>query len=157
VISRRTLRNRYHYSNLVTPRVVSQFKATNGYFCVALWHDGKKKTVGVHRVVLETFVGECPEGHEAAHLNGNKQDNRLENLVWVTKKENHSHKKLHGTWQGGENNPNASLTDANAAEIIALIRSGMKQRDIAKHYDVSESVISSIKRGRSYGHVLAML
>ena len=35
----------------------------------------------VHRLVIEAFIGPCPDDHEAAHLNGNPSDNRLANLV----------------------------------------------------------------------------
>ena len=37
----------------------------------------------IHRLVLETFVGACPEGMEAQHWNDNRGDNRLENLRWA--------------------------------------------------------------------------
>lgn len=52
---------------------------------------------GIHVMVLETFVGSRPEDCEAAHLNGNPGDDRLENLKWATRKENARHKKAHGT------------------------------------------------------------
>lgn len=52
----------------------------------------------VHRVILRTFVGPCPEGMEAGHLDGDARNNRLENLAWVTPKENEDHKWGHGTY-----------------------------------------------------------
>ena len=42
----------------------------------------------VHRMVLEAFVGPCPEGMQCRHLNDVKNDNRLNNLAWGTRKEN---------------------------------------------------------------------
>lgn len=51
----------------------------------------------VHRLVLVAFRGPCPEGLECAHLDGNRFNNALANLVWVTKTENEAHKRLHGT------------------------------------------------------------
>lgn len=42
----------------------------------------------VHRLVLETFVGPCPEGHDADHINGDREDNRLANLRWLDAVEN---------------------------------------------------------------------
>jgi general stress protein YciG len=49
----------------------------------------------VSRLVLTAFVGPCPEGMEAAHLNGVRDDNRLANLQWVTHAENMRHVKVH--------------------------------------------------------------
>lgn len=41
----------------------------------------------VHRLVLETFVGPCPEGKTCDHINRVRDDNRLENLRWATASE----------------------------------------------------------------------
>ena len=43
-----------------------------------------KQTVYVHRLVLEAFVGPCPDGMECCHYNDIPDDNRLENLRWDT-------------------------------------------------------------------------
>lgn len=47
-------------------------------------------TVKVHRLVLQTFIGPS-EGREVNHINGVKDDNRLENLQWVTHRDNIKH------------------------------------------------------------------
>lgn len=49
---------------------------------------GKKHVRFVHRLVLEAFVGPCPEGMECCHDNDVPGDNRLENLSWGTKSKN---------------------------------------------------------------------
>lgn len=59
-----------------------------GYWHVALCADGVVKRVRIHKLVLEAFVGPCPEGQEARHLDDNRDDNRLANLVWGTRREN---------------------------------------------------------------------
>lgn len=60
----------------------------DGYMVVMLSREGKRRTVKVHRLVLEAFVGPCPEGHEACHYNDDPADNRLQNLRWDTRSEN---------------------------------------------------------------------
>lgn len=62
---KRTAGRRYLYVNLATGQ-------------------RKYKTFRIHRLVLQAFVGPCPEGMEARHLNGDPSDNRLENLCWGT-------------------------------------------------------------------------
>lgn len=51
----------------------------------------------VHRLVLEAFVGPCPPGMETCHGNGNRLDNRLNNLRWDTSSNNERDKLQHGT------------------------------------------------------------
>jgi hypothetical protein len=51
----------------------------------------------VHLLVLETFVGPCPDGLEARHRSGDATDNRLANLVWGTHSENQLDQVRHGT------------------------------------------------------------
>ena len=51
----------------------------------------------VHRLVLEAFVGPCPEGYETRHRNGDKTDNRLLNLMWGTRSDNRLDNVEHGT------------------------------------------------------------
>src|SRR6266545_5415488 len=51
----------------------------------------------VHRLVLEAFVGPCPDGMEASHENGICRDNRLSNLMWRTHGANNDLRRSHGT------------------------------------------------------------
>lgn len=57
----------------------------SGHVSVAL---GKYNSQSVHRLVLTTFIGPCPEGCEALHLNHKPADNRLTNLIWGPRSEN---------------------------------------------------------------------
>ena len=68
--------------------------------------NGQHKLYWVHRLVLETFVGFAPtKEHQTGHVNGVADDNRLENLRWVTPTENQAHRYLHGTDNAGSRNP----------------------------------------------------
>ena len=137
----------------IKPKEIRQFNDTNGYPMVDLSKNNIKKTQLVHRLVLLTFIGECPNGYEAAHLNGIKADNRVENLIWATRKENLSHRILHGTSPVGSKNPKAKLTEKDVIAIKMQLGTSLKQRDIAKSYGVSEQVISDIKHRRRWCHV----
>lgn len=70
---------------------------SRGYLRVNLTPlDSKRpRTFRVHRLILEAFVGPCPEGMECRHLNGDKADNRLANLSWGTRQENMDDKRKH--------------------------------------------------------------
>ena len=70
----------------------------SGYWVINLRVNGKVRCRCVSELVLTTFVGPRPSPtHDAAHLNGDRNVNRLDNLSWATKKENAAHKRLHGT------------------------------------------------------------
>jgi len=49
---------------------------------------GKQKNHYVHRLVMETFIGECPDGCEVNHIDENKANNNISNLEYVTHKTN---------------------------------------------------------------------
>lgn len=58
-----------------------------------------KKTYRVHRLVLETFVGDCPEGMDARHLVNDKLNNSIDNLKWGTRQEQIADMKAAGTFK----------------------------------------------------------
>ncbi len=61
---------------------------SKGYLRIMLHKNGTHKRFPIHLFVLKTFIGPCPKGKEASHLNDIKTDNRLENLQWMTHSEN---------------------------------------------------------------------
>lgn len=65
------------------------FKKQNGYTAIAFHHKRKTKQELLHRVVAAAFLGGYHEGLEIDHINTIRTDNRLINLRWVTRKENH--------------------------------------------------------------------
>lgn len=70
---------------------------TNGYLKVRLGGDNWRL---VHRLVLEAFVGPCPDGMECLHGNDVRNDARLMNLRWGTHKENQRQAVAHGrNWE----------------------------------------------------------
>ncbi len=79
-----------------TTRVVM---GNGGYNChlLGLSQKGKVEMKLVHRLVLETFVGPCPDKQECCHNNGNSLDNRISNLRWDTRKANVKDACVHGS------------------------------------------------------------
>ncbi len=107
----------------------------------------------VHRLVLETFIGECPDGMECAHNNGIPDDNRPENLRWDTRKGNHSDKNIHGTMARGERNAKSKITDSDVLEMFRMRGCGKKLREISERFGVTQANISLILQRKTWAHV----
>lgn len=69
-------------------KIIVPYAQSSGHLNVHLWKYGKRSSHRVHRLVLQAFVGPCPDNMECRHLNDIPNDNRLENLVWGTSSEN---------------------------------------------------------------------
>lgn len=78
---------------LKNPIILKPQKRVKGYVFVALCKEkSRAKFIDIHRLVLMAFVGMPPDGKECDHINRIRDDNRLENLRWVTKVENEANK-----------------------------------------------------------------
>lgn len=125
----------------------------NGYHRVKLYGNQGYRKVGVHRLVMLAFVG--PSDLQVNHKNGDKSDNRLENLEYCTSSENQLHAHRTGlNTQIGEKNSRSKLTYKQVVEIKELLKDGnLLHREIGELFGVTRTVISRISRGDAWGHV----
>ena len=115
-------------------RVLKSWVHRSGYILVKLYEgDGNSTTCYVQRVILEAFIGPCPEGMECRHLDGDSKNNTLKNLQWGTPKENGEDKVRHGTttkglcgrhYNQGQISGNAKLSDSDVRKIREFFDSG---------------------------------
>jgi len=124
------------------------------YLQICLCKNNKKHIKQVHRLVLETFVGPCPDGCVCRHLDGDAQNNALENLCWGTCKENEQDKVKHGTRAKGESHGLSKLTDVKI-KIIRYLKdvAHFSLSDIAWQFDVNKTTVSRICRKEAWSHV----
>lgn len=123
-----------------------------GYFFVSLSSNGRKRLPKIHQLVAENFIGK-PEGdYQVNHKSGDKKDNRVENLEYVTPKENtlHSINEL-GHRRDGINHWKHKLTVAQVEEMRKLYKTGdFSQIELAKRYGIHRGQLSKICNYKSW-------
>lgn len=121
----------------------------HGYLGVRLSKNSKAPIKKIHRLVLEAFVGDSG-GLHSRHLDGNRENNNLDNLKWGTRKENEADKVRHGTNNLGERHGNSKLCDLD----VWLIRNiDAKHKLLAEFFGISRANVSVIKAGKTWTHV----
>lgn len=114
------------------------------YDSVQLAHrtPGKRVRKNIHQLLLLSFIGPCPKGQEARHLDGDATNNRLSNLRWGTPQENLQDQIRHGT------NDTPFRTARQVRTVHRLFRRGMSYPELARKYGISEKHIRRLLNGR---------
>jgi hypothetical protein len=110
-------------------KVLSEQTQRNGYRTVVVGRNdrGAPQTRSVHRLVAEAFFGPCPAGLEVCHNNGEKADNRVENLRYDTRSANHVEKYRHGCRSNFSRPDVQSKAKAGFAEAIRRRRESAEE------------------------------
>jgi hypothetical protein len=123
-----------------------------GYMSVILYFNSKNRTEKVHRLMAKAFIPNPENKPQVNHLNGIKNDNRLENFEWVTNSENQLHALRIGLYKNpfGEKNNWAKIKEKDA---IAIINDKRPAKVICKEYNLAVNTIYSIKNGTNWKHL----
>ena len=117
-------------------KLLKQSFTSTGYKKVELYKDGKRKSFKVHRLVAIAFIPNPDNKPEVNHIDGNKINNNIDNLEWVTSSENTIHAYETGL------SPNKKELDE--IRIIELYNKGTSKEEISRMFDVSNVVIARI-------------
>lgn len=143
--------------NIKNKKVLRQNINKQGYLITVISRGRKRKiAIRIHRAVAENFLDLIDGKNIINHIDGNKTNNRVENLEWCTCKENSRHAVDTGLLvnKKGTEVYNSSLSNDDVRKIRILIKNGEKQADIAKKYNVSHDVIYHIAHNHTYKSVL---
>lgn len=155
----------YHISNYGNIKSFNQNKERilkpndngYGYLSVFLCLHNKRHKFYIHRLVAQTFIPNTNNKQEVNHKDGNKQNNRVDNLEWCTSSENHKHAFNLGLQSlYGENHTQSKLTENNVLVIHGLCLSGMKQKEIGIIYNISQSHVYNIVNGKRWNHLIGV-
>lgn len=142
---------------MVRPEVLLALSEnSDGYPQVTLYLNGIGKKLKVHRIVAETFILNPEDKPQINHINGIRNDNRVENLEWCTCKENiiHGIKVLGSKRACGIKQHLAKLTDSLVKEIKIEFSNGLTPYDLAPKYGVNVRTLYRIKNNETWKHVI---
>jgi hypothetical protein len=125
-----------------------------GDISVIIQHHGIRKHISLHRLILETFVGPCPEGMEACHYpDPDHTNNHLSNLRWDTKLENAQDCIRLGRRPRGEQHGRAKLDAEKVLAIRSLADKGATPLELSREYGVSGMQIKRIVSRLQWAHI----
>jgi len=128
-------------------KILAPAKTSDGRLKVVLSKRCITKNFKVHRIIADSFLGICPEGHEVNHKDGNPSNNHVSNLEYVTPQANSLHSCRVLMNHSGENNSKAKLTLLMVREILS---STEKHYVLANKYGVSISTVQDVRAGRTW-------
>lgn len=126
-------------------------KSRSGYIHICLCTGNKKKHHSVHVLVLESFKNPRPDNHVVNHKDGNKENNDISNLEWVTQSANAIHsyyilgksEHCNPPRSYGEDHPMATSKDV-ARSIKESYSKGLSSREVGRQFGVSKTTVLNI-------------
>lgn len=119
---------------------IMQAKSGSVYFTICLWSKGVRKVQTVHRLVAEAFIPNPNNLEQINHIDGNKKNNVVSNLEWVTRSEN----AVHSAYVLGKSPGNWSRKKVRCVETGEVFDS---QILAAKAYHTSQGAVGNSARG----------
>ncbi len=160
LVERAVASRKYHKAGFILRGSVLQ----SGYRQFALFDAcGVKRGVRANRLVCEAFHGKPPSArYHAAHKDGNRLNNKPENLYWATAKQNKRDSINHGTAVFGEKVSNQhGPAKLDAASVLSIRNSYTGKRGdlarLARQYGVGTTCIKNVVNRSTWGHVKSAL
>lgn len=150
------VQHRKFKEKILTQHIVSDLGKYPHYY-LTLRKDRKSYKRLVHRLVLIAFVGDCPEGMQCCHNDGDGLNNKLENLRWDSPSNNQLDRFKHGTGyihvMKGENHPCSKLTEKDIIYIRSITPYRKRAEDMSKKFNISKSTVHQIISRKIWSHV----
>lgn len=139
-------------------RLLNPSPDTKGYLQFAMsLPGGRRVQMKVHRAVALAFLGPRPPEAQINHISGDKRDNRVVNLEYVSARRNVRHAWEKGLRRAeqvqGERHGRAKLT-ADDVRHIRLVGSAANIHDLAERYGVTPQCIDSVLQHKTWRHVV---
>lgn len=147
--------------NTQTNRILKPYKDKNGYQYINIKYKGKTKHYFIHRLIANAFIPNPENKPYIDHINTIKDDNRIENLRWVTSQENNNNPltrkhlseamKIYGSMLGkkGKLCPNSKIVlELNKEDNDKIDKLWYSTMDIERETNIPNQIISNICKGK---------
>lgn len=124
------------------PKILKSHIVGAGYLKNELMQNDIPHLRYVHRLVAQAFIPNVDNKPEANHLDGDKTNNHVNNLEWVTHEENGQHGKV------------AKLNGIIIKTIREAMYCGWTRKDLAKHYNVTTVTIGNIVNRKTWKNII---
>lgn len=137
------------------PRFILIQLGKNGYSFVCFYTKGKPKVKDLHRLVASHFVPNPHNKRQVNHINGNKTDNRSENLEWLTPSENQQHSIRVGLRNDrGEASVNSKLTTQQVLDMRKMYQEeSITYLELSKRFSVHRDYVGLVIRKERWAHI----
>ena len=141
----------------LSEQILKPGKSKFGYLTVGLTLNKNSHTFYIHRIIAKLFIPNPENKPEVNHIDFNPANNNINNLEWVTSKENklHSIERMRAC-KRGEKHHLASITDSTALNIKKDRKCGMKYKQLMLKYNLPEHTIANVCT-RNYKHLEKMI
>ena len=152
IYSHRRIINNQHFGG----RFLKKRLNLEGYYKVTLMKNRKPFEKKVHRLIAECFIPNPNNKPCINHKDGNKQNNQISNLEWVTYKENTAHAIKHGLFVFADPNlprVNRKLDKEQIKEIFENYQENSQNKGLnffANKFGLSTSAVSNLLKGKTY-------
>jgi len=145
----------YNWRNTGKRAVLKPATDKKGYRRVGLIIDGRLVTRKVHRLIANAFIPNPQGKPQVNHIDGNKSNNHVGNLEWVTQSENKKHSFALGLENNnGSNNPYSKLNEKDVLMIRRCFDEKIKStRDLANEYGIHISTVRKIGNRKVWKHI----
>ena len=137
---------------IVKGKILVQTPNRRKYLEVRLFKDGESIPKIVHRLIAKAFISNPNDLPQVNHKDGDKKNNSVANLEWITNSENQKHAYKLGLQpsRAGENNNKAKITDKDVTLLKQLYNSGMSIIQVSNSTNINMSTIRQIIYGRTW-------
>lgn len=134
---------------LVKSAIKKPYQNKSGYVTIAIIKENKTITTYLHRIIAEAFVERISETDIVVnHINGIKNDNRIENLEWVTSSTNNVH-----ALDTGLRSTRKSMTKEFINSVLELREQGLVHSEIATKLKTTIAIVQGITSGNTYKRI----
>lgn len=152
---RRRVASQFNPSKWPAKQMLLSHPFRSGYLHVSLWDGFKYFNRRINRLVCVAFYGPPPTAkHEAAHKDGCRTNNHVDNLYWASRLQNANDRRAHGTHPAGEQNPRAKLNASKVRQIRKLLRFGVSEKYLAAAFNIDHQQIWKVRHNKAWSSVI---